>query len=92
LILGQKRKATIKAVTPSEIVEIRPAALKEILLSSSLELHKVVKQFSVELGKDSDYEIPISIEDLKKLVENEPTVIKALALQLHHRLSQMKYI
>ena len=92
LILGEKRKATIKAVTPSEIVEIRPAALKEILLSSSLELHKIVKQFSVELGKDSDYEIPISIEDLKKLVENEPPVIKALALQLHHRLSQMKYI
>jgi hypothetical protein len=55
-------------------------------------LHKIVKQFSVELGKDSDHEIPISIEDLKKLVENEPPVIKALALQLHHRLSQMKYI
>ena len=91
LILGEKRKATIKAVTPSEIVEIRPAALKEILLSSSLELHKIIKQFSVELGKNSDYEVPISLENLKKLVEDEPAVIKALALQLHHRLSKMKY-
>ena len=40
LILGEKRKATIRAVTPSEIIEIKPSALKELLLSSSLELHK----------------------------------------------------
>ena len=45
LILGESRKASIKAVTPAEIVVISPAALKEILLSSSLELHKIIKQF-----------------------------------------------
>ena len=91
LILGEKRKATIRAVTPAEIIEIKPSALKELLLSSSLELHKLIKEFSEELGKDSDFKLPISIEDLKKLVQNEPDVIRALALQLHYRLSQMIY-
>ena len=91
LILGEKRKATIRAVTPSEIIEIKPSALKELLLSSSLELHKLIKEFSEELGKDSDFKLPISIEDLKKLVKDEPDVIRALALQLHYRLSQMIY-
>ena len=91
LILGEKRKATIRAVTPSEIIEIKPSALKELLLSSSLELHKLIKEFSEELGKDSDFKLPISIENLKKLVKDEPDVIRALALQLHYRLSQMIY-
>ena len=91
LILGEKRKATIRAVTPAEIIEIKPSALKELLLSSSLELHKLIKEFSEELGKDSDFKLPISIEDLKKLVKDEPDVIRALALQLHYRLSQMIY-
>ncbi len=92
LILGESRQASIKAVTPSEIVEIKPGALKEILLSSSLELHKVIKQFSTELGKDSGYTQPVSLENLKNLVANEPPVISALALQLHHRLSQMIFL
>jgi len=61
------------------------------LLSSSLELHKLIKEFSEELGKDSDFKLPISIENLKKLVKDEPDVIRALALQLHYRLSQMVY-
>ena len=91
LILGEKRKATIRAVTPAEIIEIKPSALKELLLSTSLELHKLIKEFSEELGKDSDFKLPISIEDLKKLVKDEPNVIRALALQLHYRLSQMIY-
>ena len=91
LILGEKRKATIRAVTPAEIIEIKPSALKELLLSSSLELHKLIKEFSEELGKNSDFKLPISIEDLKKLVKDEPDVIRALALQLHYRLSQMIY-
>ena len=91
LILGEKRKATIRAVTPAEIIEIKPSALKELLLSSSLELHKLIKEFSEELGKDSDFKLPISIENLKKLVKDEPDVIRALALQLHYRLSQMVY-
>ncbi len=89
LILGEKRKATVKAVTPAEIVEIRPPALKELLLSSSLELHKLVKEFSVELGKDSDRKLPITVDKLQEIVADEPDVIRALALQLHHRLSQM---
>ena len=91
LILGEERKASIKAVTPSEIVEIKPPALNELLLSSSLELHKLIKTFSIELAKDSNYKLPISNEGLKKLVKDEPNVIRALALQLHHRLSQMIY-
>ena len=89
LILGEKRKATVRAVTPAEIVEIRPPALKELLLSSSLELHKLVKEFSVELGKDSDRKLPITVDKLHEIVANEPDVIRALALQLHHRLSNM---
>ena len=91
LILGEERKASIKAVTPAEIVEIKPSALNELLLSSSLELHKLIKKFAIELAKNSDYNLPISNDNLKKLVKDEPNVIRALALQLHHRLSQMIY-
>ena len=89
LILGEPRKASVKAVVPSEIVEIKPAALKELLLSSSLDLHKTIKQISKELAKSSEHELPISLEELKVLLKDQPTVISSLALQLHHRLSGM---
>ena len=52
-------------------------------------LDKLVKEFSVELGKDSDRKLPITVDKLQEIVADEPDVIRALALQLHHRLSQM---
>ena len=88
LILGQNRKASIKAIIPSEIIEIKKNALEAILLSSNLELHKVIQQMSKELGKDSDHKLPITQKDLKVMVASSPDVIRALALQLHFRLSQ----
>jgi CRP-like cAMP-binding protein len=88
LILGEKRKASVKAIIPSEIIEIKKNALEAILLSSNLELHKVIQQMSKELGKDSDHKLPITQKDLKVMVANSPDVIRALALQLHFRLSQ----
>ena len=88
LILGEKRKASVKAITPSEIIEIKKNALEAILLSSNLELHKVIQQMSKELGKDSDHKLPITQKDLKVMVAGSPDVIRALALQLHFRLSQ----
>ena len=60
----------------------------KILLSSNLELHKVIQQMSKELGKDSDHKLPITQKDLKVMVASSPDVIRALALQLHFRLSQ----
>ena len=83
LILGEKRKASIKAIIPSEIIEIKKNALEAILLSSNLELHKVIQQMSKELGKDSDHKLPITQKDLKVMVAGSPDVIRALALQLH---------
>ena len=91
LILGEKRKASVKAITPSEIVEIRKKALEAILLSSNLELHKVIQDMSRELGKENDQNLTISQKDLTKLVEKSPNVIRALALQIHYRLSQRIY-
>ncbi len=89
LILGQNRKASIKAIIPSEIIEIKKNALEAILLSSNIELHKVIKNISEELGKSEGHRLPVSLSDLKKLVEGSPDVIRALALQLHYRLSKM---
>ena len=43
---------------------------------------------SKELGKDSDHKLPITQKDLKVMVASSPDVIRALALQLHFRLSQ----
>ena len=63
-------------------------ALEAILLSSNIELHKVIQQMSKELGKNSDHKLPITQKDLKELVKKSPDVIRALALQLHYRLSQ----
>ena len=89
LILGENRKASIKAIIPSEIIEIKKNALEAILLSSNLELHKVIKNISEELGKSDGHRLPITLNDLKKLVDGSPDVIRALALQLHYRLSKM---
>ena len=60
-------------------------------MSSNLELHKIIQAISKELSKKNDNKLPISYKKLVELVEKSPTVIKALALQLHHRLSQRIY-
>ena len=91
LILGENRTCSVKAIVPSEIVIIKKKALEEILMSSNLELHKIIQAISKELSKKNDNKLPISYKKLVELVEKSPTVIKALALQLHHRLSQRIY-
>ena len=91
LILGENRSCSVKAVVPTEIVVIKKRALEEILLSSNLELHKVIQAISKELTKKNDQKLPISYKDLLKLVEESPNVIKALSLQLHHRLTERIY-
>ena len=87
-ILNETRKASIKAIIPSEVVEIKKKALEAILLSSNIELHKVINEMSVELGKADDQKLRITKNDLLKLCKDSPNVIRALALQLHYRLSQ----
>ncbi len=91
LILGETRKASIKAVVPTELVEIKPAAFEELLLSSNLKLHKVIRSIAEELGKESGFTIPIPQKELEELVSDAPNVVRAMALQLHHRLSKMIY-
>ena len=91
LILGENRSCSVKAVVPTEIIVIKKRALEEILLPSNLELHKVIQAISKELAKKNDHKLPISYEGLVKLVEESPTVIKALSLQLHHRLTERIY-
>ena len=49
LILDENRKASVKAISPSEIIEINKTA-EVILLSSNIELHKMIQQMSKELG------------------------------------------
>lgn len=88
LILNESRTASIKAIVPSEVVEIKKKALEAILLSSNLELHKVINEMSVELGKQDDQKLTITKNDLLELCKDSPNVIRALALQLHYRLSQ----
>ena len=87
LILNETRKASIKAVVPSEVVEIKKA-LEAILLSSNIDLHKAINEMSKELGKKDDQKLPITKGELLKLTDKSPNVIRALALQLHFRLSQ----
>lgn len=89
LILKQNRAASIRAVVPSEIVEIKKKALDELLLSSNIKVHKLITELSSELSKNLDQKLPISLKNLKELVKDEPQVISKLSLQLHHRLSQM---
>ena len=88
LILNEHRKASIKAIVPSEVVEIKKKALEAILLSSNIELHKIINEMSTELGKEDNQKLPITKNELIKLSKDSPNVIRALALQLHHRLSQ----
>ena len=99
LILGEDRKATVRAVTGSELVEIDSSFLKEYFLSSQdssnklnesvLETQRIIKDLSVELGKQKDQSINITKEQLIEAVKDESHVIQSLAIQLHKRLSQM---
>ena len=99
LILGEERKATVRAVTGSELVEIDSSFLKEYFISSqssygklgesSLETQRIIKDLSVELGKQKDQCINISKEQLIEALKDESQVIQSLAIQLHKRLSQM---
>ncbi len=88
LILNENRTASVKAIVPSEIVEIKRKALEAILLSSNIDLHKVINEMSRELGKSDNQKLPITKADLVKLTKESPNVIRALALQIHYRLSQ----
>ena len=99
LILGENRKATVRAVTGSELVEIDSSFLKEYFLSaqdssnklneSVLETQRIIKDLSVELGKQKDQSINVTREQLIEAVKDESHVIQSLAIQLHKRLSQM---
>tara|TARA_B100000963_G_C22401165_1_gene568930 strand:+ start:48 stop:785 length:738 start_codon:yes stop_codon:yes gene_type:complete len=99
LILGEDRKATVRAVTGSELVEIDSSFLKEYFHSSQsssekknnsgLETQRIIKDLSVELGKQKDQSINIDKDQLVEAVKDESQVIKSLAIQLHKRLSQM---
>ena len=88
LILGESRTASVKAVVPSEVVEIKKKALEAILLSSNIDLHKIINEMSKELGKSDNQRLPITKADLLKLSKDSPNVIRALSLQIHYRLSQ----
>ena len=99
LILGEERKATVRAVTGSELVEIDSSFLKEYFLSAQSSSDKVnksgfntqtiIKDLSVELGKQKVQSINITKEQLIEAVKDESHVIQSLAIQLHKRLSQM---
>ena len=99
LILGEKRKATVRAITGSELIEINPNFLDEYLLnsktdkrtisSSTLETQKIIKALSVELGKKENHKLPIEISKLDDVLKDETHIIRSLAIQLHKRLSRM---
>ena len=99
LILGENRKATVRAITGSELVEIDSSFLKEYFISSQdssnkknesvLEAQRIIKDLSVELGKQKDQSITVTREQLMEAVKDESHVIQSLAIQLHKRLSQM---
>ncbi|MAI59541.1 MAG: hypothetical protein CMM92_00790 [Rickettsiales bacterium] len=99
LILGEERKATVRAVTGSELVEIDASFLKDYFLSaktspdkaskSNLETQSIIKDLSLELGKQKGQQINFTKEEVIEAVKDETQVIKSLAIQLHKRLSQM---
>ena len=99
LILGEDRKATVKAVTGSEVVLIDHSFLEEYFLvsktntlkisQSKLEIQKIIKDFAVELGKKKDFKISTSKEKIEEVTKFENHTIKSLINQLHKRLSRM---
>ncbi len=99
LILGEHRKATVKAVTGSEVILIDHSFLEEYFLvsktntlktsQSQLEIQKVIKEFAVELGKKKDFKISISKEKIEEITKTENHTIKSLVNHLYKRLSRM---
>ncbi len=101
LILGENRKATVRAITGSELVEINPNFLKDYMLEtkikskkiskSKLETQKIIKSLSVELGKKNNKKMPVLVDEVNKTIMDESTIIKSLIIQLHKRLEKMIY-
>ncbi len=99
LILGEKRKATVRAITGSELVEINSSFLDDYLLSSKankekmskskIEIQKLIKELSVELGKKDNQKLPIDIDKLEDVIKTETNIIQSLSRQLFKRLSKM---
>ena len=99
LILGDKRKATIRAITGTELIEIDPSFLDDFLLSSDssskkisqsrIQTKKLIKEFAIELGKKNEHKISVSKEELINIISEESDIIQCLALQLHKRLTKM---
>lgn len=99
LILGEDRKATVRAVTGSELVEINTSFLDGFLLTSKttdekldplvLETQKIIKELCIELGKKHNQRVPIAIEKLQEIVKGQSNLIQALSVQLHKRLTRM---
>ena len=99
LILGENRKATVRAITGSELVEINSSFLDDYLLSSEtsqqstsesrLESQKIIKELSVELGKKNNHKLTIDLEKLESVMETESNIIKSLSKQLYKRLNKM---
>ena len=57
---------------------------------SKLEIQKIIKEFSVELGKKKkDFKISTSKEKIEEITKFENHTIKSLINQLHKRLSRM---
>ena len=99
LILGENRKATVRAITGSELAEINPSFLKTYFLNSKTntdkvtqgtsETQKIIKELSTELGKNKGQKLSISYEKLVAITKDESNIIRSLSLQLHKRLTKM---
>ena len=59
------------------------------IIPLNIETQRIIKDLSVELGKQKGQSINISKEQLVEAVKDESHVIQSLAIQLHKRLSQM---
>ena len=94
LILNQNRSASIKAKSPSELVEIDKVTFKKIMRNASKDLKLIIEKMCESLSRRNSNKNIISKSHLELLIQNEDPMITSISRQIFHRLknSSDKYV
>ena len=89
LLLNQKRSATIRAGSATELVSISKESLNELVSSGSAETKNLINEMCGELSKRSEFQkSPCSKKELDETLSNENQIITKLAQQIYYRLEK----
>ena len=87
LILNQNRSASIRAKSPSELVEIDKITFKKIFGNASIDLKLTIEKMCESLSRRNSNNNVISKSRLELLIQNEDPMVTSISRQIFHRLN-----